>query len=440
MKSISNDKILREVGAGLAIIAWISAQFVEVTLYQFGQISISVQKLVAIIIFPYSVFLMGKLKLNKHLIGFAIMLSFVYTLGHIANRGVFSKGLAASTTGWLQLLGALVLFTSLNEKKHSIVFFGKVWIYWSFVTSIITFLQSAGFIPLINVPYEYLGGRLTIAGMYRGVGLKFDPNFQAMMLLIGLVFSLILLNGLIRILCFTIIMLGIFSTFSRMGLLLSIISFITVPSSYSLLEKRVSVIKVGIKAFLFMILITLLVLLSLYISPASVRNYMFERFDDISHVIKFLIDSENFHYPDHLTSGFTRFLLAWASIKLALHYWATGIGAHNTEFIISEFIGLKNVSHNTYIEFFLIGGVWGLVLISYYFYVSLLWLKRRTFNAQSFLYERVICINLIIIFALLFNFLSLTYNSILWLPLTISVFLNKLLKNKGKYEAARNTC
>ncbi len=421
-----NQSKLANLASSLLIITFVCVQFIDLTLYDVGGFSISVQKTVAALVFPISLLLIRRLRFDKHLIGFAVLLTVVYLIGHIARGEVTPEGWSAVIGVWMQLWGAIALLTAVVEKKDGVLLVGKVWIWISVVTAILAILQSLGVIPLINVPEEYLHNRETETGFYRGIGLKFDPNFHALMLAIGIAFVGVFLKGKTRLLAFLIICLGIVATFSRMGLILAgIIMFFTFfVESFAVREKWLST---AFKTFGLLGVISLVILLLYQWAPLVIKDYLVKRFEDMITALSLITVSEEYWPYSHLSSAEVRAILLRTSLLLGLENWTVGLGAYETDKAVFNLTGLNNVAHNTFLELFVIGGIWGLAVSAYYFWIIYSAIK---ISLREFSKEMLCVLALMLTFLIAWMFLSLTYNSIIWLPLVISVSLKKIKKEK----------
>jgi hypothetical protein len=137
--------------------------------------------------------------------------------GDVLNELVVSTNISA----FFVFIGALALYTALALDTEGIERLGKVWIRYGLVTSVVCVFQSLSIVPLFTVSSTDLFAREAVGDFYRAVGFKFDPNFQALMLVIASVFVIAFVRrGVQTFLCLALIFIGILSTFSRMGLLM----------------------------------------------------------------------------------------------------------------------------------------------------------------------------------------------------------------------------
>lgn len=414
-----------DLGAKIAIFTFVFTQFVEVSLFSIGDFVVSLQKATAIILYPIAWLFMGRIRVNKYLTAFFLSLLISYTIAYISKGIITPEVGAAVVTVLVGFLGAVVLYTALAlNAQRNIQVLAKIWIFFSVITALLTFLQSLGLLPLFTVPDTYIRGREAIAGLYRGTGLKFDPNFQSLMLAIGLVFTFFYhLKSWIRFVLQSVIVLGILGTFSRMGLFLAVLTLVFGPI-LQLLGNRKRFLRALAEATAYAVIVLMIAVLLYAWGPVSIRTYLEQRFNSLGGGIAILFSGENTRIAGHLSSAEVRALLAKAALTLALHHWLVGVGAYQTERVIFEFIGIPNVAHNTYLELFLIGGLWGLLSIFLYAWIVTRGLRKRPLAYVRFYRNSLLILTMV--FAVTGFFLSLTYNSVIWLPLTISLAIRKL--------------
>lgn len=419
---------LSDLGAKLIILVFVFSQFVEVSLYTSENFIISLQKVVAIFLLPIALLFMRRIRANGYLTAFAILLFTSYTISYILKGNIAPEVAVAAVSTLMGFVGAVMLYTALAfNVPRNIQTLAKIWIFFSVMTAMITFLQSLGLLPLFTVPYEYIRFREATTGLYRGTGLKFDPNFQALMLVIGLTFTIFYpLRNWIRFALQSIIVLGIVGTFSRMGLLLAVLTLVLGPILQSFgSKKRLPRALIGATVYAILVLV---IGFALYAwGPVSIRTYLEQRFDSIGAGISILFSDENPEttaHLSHLSSAEARALLAKAALTLALRHWLVGVGAYQTDQVIYEYIGIPNVAHNTYLEQFIIGGILGLLSIFLYAWILTQGLWFKCSLAQIKIYRNALLV-LVMVFAVAGFFLSLSYNSVIWLPLAIALAIRK---------------
>lgn len=81
------------------------------------------------------------------------------------------------------------------------------------------------------------------------------------------------------------------------------------------------------------------------------------------------------------------------------------------------------MAHNTYLEFFVVGGLWGILTLLYYIGC----VRKKLKFVYEFIPLKEKGVVVIVIFALAATglFLSITYNSILWLPFVLAFILKQ---------------
>lgn len=416
---------LSDLGIWVAVIVFVLAQFVEVELFSVGSIPITLQKLLAVVLYPFSVILMGRIRVSGPMILFALTLIVSYTLAFWANGHFSPEAESAVVVVLVGFAGATVLYTALTLRgERGFRMLAYTWIAFSVGTAAVTVLQAVGLFPFLTVPDEYIQYREAVGGLYRGVGLKFDPNFQALMLVIGVMFAQFYLSkGWLRLLVFSVIFLGIVGTFSRMGLLL-VMLLIAINPVIQRLGKRRGFIRTLVELAGYLLVVSSVGFAVYVWGPPSIGEYLGQRLAEVGSGLALLVSGETATPIGHLSSAETRALLAKAALILALQNWATGVGAYQTDSVIFEYIGIPNVAHNTYLELFLIGGVWGVISILTYATIVFrsLWLRG---NGQLVVTHRNALLALALVLAFAGMFLSLTYNSVVWLPIVLAPAMRK---------------
>jgi hypothetical protein len=414
-----------DVGVLVAIFAFVTTQFVDISLLSIGAFQVTVQKIVAVLALPLAVVLMGHIRVSRPLAVFALILLIAYCIAYVIRRDFSGDMVSGAITVLTGFVGALVLYTALTQRSDALAMLGTTWVAFSVCSSSLALLQAAGAIPLFNVPDEYLQTReaIGVTGLYRGVGLKYDPNFQALMLLIGLVFSQFYLSTH-RLMVSFIVFLGIIATFSRMGVLLALMILAGAPAVRGYIRGR-SLSGVLVASGAALVLLVTIVSLTIALGPTSVRVYVVERADEVYQLMMSLLsgDVSGLLADGQLGSAYERFYLATSALVLALENWTVGVGAYRGPSAIFDFSGIEKPAHNTYLEFFLIGGVWGILALLFYaaFIIRRIWRLNR-FGVLA--RDRCAFMLLVLTFVVIGFFISLTYNSLLWLPLVVAATLS----------------
>jgi O-antigen ligase len=123
------------------------------------------------------------------------------------------------------------------------------------------------------------------------------------------------------------------------------------------------------------------------------------------------------------TSAEMRILLALESIDILRSNIWIGIGAFRSEELLYAGTGIQNVAHNTYLEIALTGGLLGILFLVLYFLPLLRILVRTPELLRRYQRRDLVLVSLMLymVFSVGFVFLSLNYNSILYLPVVVGL-------------------
>lgn len=411
-------------GAKIAIAAFVFTQFVEVTFFVSSGFEVTLQKVVAILILPAAAVMMRRIQINIYVLAVTAALIAAFSgryllVGDLPSSDVLA-GDASVVTG---SLGAIVLYSALTQTKEAWPFLMRVWVWLAVVTSAVTVLQAVHLLPLWTVPDSYIANRQAVGGLYRGVGFKFDPNFQALVLVIGAVLNQTYAHRF-RVLITLVLFAGVLATFSRMGALVTILVVATTPLIQARAEGRPfgrALVRGGALLAMAGVFVVGVYLLG----PKSVAEYIDIRVTDLQS-----LSGSAAYSGGQLNSAQVRLLLARASWGLALKNWPLGVGAYQSNTFLYDVIGIKNWTHNTYLELFLTGGLFGLLTLGGYFGAILSAMQWRATSFQSRV-ERGTVLALILAFGLIGGFLSLMYNAVFWLPLVLALAYRKRTSLKG---------
>jgi hypothetical protein len=406
-----------EIGSFLAVFVYVFTQFFQADLFVVSGLVISVQKILAFVAFPLVIILIS-VKIHKSLVVLASSLFVTYTLAYFTELGIRLEIVSVAFVILSGLSGAIILYSALTKVEIAIVWFAKTWIVFAVVTSFVSLLQSMGLFPFLTLPEGNIVYRETGLGFYRGVGFKYDPNFQALMLVIGFLFTQLFVHKRVTKVIYTIvIILGVIATFSRMGILLVGLTFVTIPLVENVVRKK-NIVNLFVRILCTIILITVIGYAVYALSSEGIRAYLRLRFTDIYSGWMVLV--KGVHPGGHISSAEERAILYRAAWVLGLKNWPTGVGAFQTYQVLNSFTGTGNVSHSTYTELFLIGGLFGVITILYYGFVVVANLFNYMKNNYSgFYFERKASYAIAIVLAASALVLSLTYNSIFWLPIVM---------------------
>jgi len=126
-----------------------------------------------------------------------------------------------------------------------------------------------------------------------------------------------------------------------------------------------------------------------------------------------------------LGSAATRLLLAAGALRLFLANPWVGIGAGRSKDLLVAATGVLNVAHNSYLEMAMTGGLAGIAFLVAYFLPA----TRRSHGAPGqggdLRALRACSVALYAVFGLVFLFLSLQANSILYIPVVVALALDR---------------
>jgi hypothetical protein len=345
------------LGATVGILAVVLAQLVEVSLLQVGDFVVSVQKLASLVLLPLSLVLMGRLRLPLALLGFGVAMLIVNATGHVARGRLMDPGmLSANVSVVMGLLGALVLYTALVVDREGPMKLARIWLAVALVSVPVTLLQVPGYFPLLTVDEASRALRVTESGFIRGVGFKRDPNFQALVLVVAMAFAFhATRRALYRVVALGALFAGIVATSSRMGLLAGVAVIAAYPILCAGFSTRRFVASLARAAVLVIGLAVGLGGFYAY-GPASAREYIDRRVGEAAMAL--VMDSpEEFAGRRGLDSATERVLIAYGAVRAIRSSLPFGVGAGRTREAMFASVGISKVTHNTYLEYLLIGGV-----------------------------------------------------------------------------------
>ncbi|MEW6350381.1 MAG: O-antigen ligase family protein [Thermodesulfobacteriota bacterium] len=388
-------------GARLAIGTVILCQFVQVDLFVIGATAVSLQKVSAAILLPVSIFLMREwLKINPHLCLIAGTMALAYSANGISTGTVSPKLISANVFVLTNLFASLVLFTALVESKDGIRFLARVCIAAAVISAIATVGQVAGVLPW----------------QLRGTGFRLDPNFQALVLVVGMACASVY-AGRWRFEIMLVIMAGILATYSRMGIVAA--GMVIVVGSF-MGDGAARDLK---RRWPFLIAGVIVVAgCFVYFGHHRLNALIVQRFGQGWDQIKLLMSGQAASLVGRLDiqSAEIRVILMHFSFMLACRNWMHGIGPFQTEQRMYDLTGFPDSVNNTPLDMFLIGGVWGLLAFCVYWLVVISrcvrLVRKRTRTSED---------RLVVLLALVMGvgslLLSLTYNSIWWLLPTVAL-------------------
>jgi O-Antigen ligase len=404
-------------GARVIIAAFVAGQYVPGAGLTFA-------KLVAVTALPLGLFLMGHLRISRGLIGFAGLFALASTAGIVASRVNVNDGvLRALFEIGVGLAGALSLYTALTAATGMLNFFARLWVAGGVLTALLCVVQSIGAAPLLVVSEDALAERETgVAGFVRGTGLHSDPNFAATVLAIAFAFALLYVNRF-RLVVLLVIAIGIVGTFSRMGIIVILVMWLTSPVVMALAKGNAAF--PGLRRMASILLATSALSTVAWISaPADIRQYAAERGDDGIAAVQTLTGwgpgyAETVRTSVNPSSGEVRAQLAQFGVDLAHEQWPLGVGLGRLPAAIRERTVIANVSlHNNYLEIIATGGLLGVMLLGLYVVRMGAAIAVRSEALWRF---RAALIFLSIASAIVWYFLTVTSNALFWLPLVLAL-------------------
>lgn len=412
------------MGALLAMIVFVACQLVNVQFGSIGSTPITLQKLMAATLLPAAVVLMWScFRISVDLVAIGVAIGFAYSVSYVVDRQFPSSFWSANFTVLTGLFAATVIYSALTEHPDGMAWFARIWIIGSVACAAVTILQACSVPELIEaaVRGEALGHPLAFQ---RGTGFKTDPNFQALSLLMGLVFAVSYLNRY-RLLVSGVIFLGILGTFSRMGLLVGIAVVIVGLALSARLDPDS-----GNKRYTRCVVMACvgvgLLIAVLAVQSKSFRDLMTSRYLTMESGFRSALsgDVDRFIGRPEATSSQERALLFRYGLGFALEHWKVGVGAHRAEPLMKRAVGLWRTSHITPLDFFLLGGVAGIVAWGFYWgFVCYCIVKARSLDSLP--REANTLLLLAMAFFLSSLLISTVYNSILWLVPTVAAAVHR---------------
>jgi O-antigen ligase len=398
------------LGAQLVVFTFVLAQFVD------GTLDLLLQAISALIIFPLAFLLMRHVRISILLVQFGVALVAANSAAYVVRGDFYNLDLLRGNFFALSgFVTAILLYTALTQYEEAFSLLGRLWVAFAVVASVLAILQAMGFMPLWSVPEDELGYRMVGAfGLYRGTGLKGDPNFQAFMLIFGAVFARFYVKKF-QLAVILIIMLGILATFSRMGILVAILVLLAAPMIQARISRQKSS-AASIRALGSAVLLAVAGVLTYVFAPQSVQLYLAERAGYILRAYHFLATG----HPTNLDSAGQRIQLFTAGVDILPENFLFGLGAYGTPEAIKAVSGVAGYAHNAYLDMLLMGGLWGALVLASYF-ILLRHALIRSYHAQENKHRRSLIATLLLAFFLVGFFLDVSHNSILWLPLVLAL-------------------
>ena len=445
---------LRALGVWVAIVGFVFAQFVEQDiLWLLLPISISLNKIVVLVIFPLAFALMGYIRIALPLIAIASVMILANSAAYVENLDVLNPDpttppmplLSANATVVVGFLTATMLYTALAQSDRSFLILGRVWVAFAAVTSLVVVGQVFGLLPLwaiLSDDASQIGG-LAIAeavGLYRGIGFKLDPNYQALVLVLGIVFARFYVFSKFRLIVALVITAGLVGTFSRMGLFVAALAWVFA----SVIKARTNRRDANTVPLLTLLgTVTILALMSIgfyYLAPPEVQSYLELRITETSSAFRSLAAGGSPAQPE-MASTNTRILMVATALRIFSDYYLVGVGAYRQSEAMDAYTGVDQTLHNTYLDQLVTGGLLGVLVIILYITLVVRALSQYQGEGEDAARRKRCVLTLIFAFSLLACFLTLNYYSIVWFPLVIALAHHKLSLStaiEGRYAGPRD--
>lgn len=398
------------IGAQLAITVFVVCQFVEITFIEIGETPVTLQKLLAVILLPFALRLMkNRISLNFQMILIGISFSIAFSARYIVDGSFPREFWAGNISVLTGCFAGLVLYTALTEELGAVDFLAKIWIWASAATGALACLQASSAFTWLPLSPDTLHHWSML--YYRGIGLKTDSNFQAAVASLGLPFAFFYVSPRWRIPVLLVITLGILATFSRMGLMVSLIALGLSVAVYARKIKETTIPKL-----LLLFAAVALVFFFWAIGIEKFSNLIVHRFEEIGVTLRVLMEgkSETLILQEDLNSTEIRLILAQKALQLGRKHWIVGVGAFRNVPALFKATGFSDGACNTPLDLFLIGGVFGILAFFLYWLV----IFRCYWNTRSSLLplrEKRLLLLLSVTTLYISMFLSLTYISFIWL-------------------------
>lgn len=434
-----NESARLSTGAYIVLVCFVFCQFVDITLATVGGFVISAQKIASLVLIPLGAAMMRNIRFPGALVVFGVSAVVAFCVGPALGGQDSSAVLSSVSALSLNFVAAVVVYSALRESTHPIETVGRIWVVAATITAVVAVGQFFGAIPLVNVSGDALGRREAVAGLQRATGFKFDPNFAALMLVIGLVFVRFMKRSTLQRISTALILAGTFATLSRMGVLLAIVVLVATAGnevwvkgarSRRLAAQTGAAIGVGAVAA------------GVYaLSSGALRGYLDERTADLRDgfneiVLGRTVDSGT------VGSAVERAELFSGTTAVVRENFITGVGPQNLQSILYNSIGVNKGAHNTYLETLAIGGLFGLLAIVVY----VLSIRRALGDASAMAqssrdHDEVRRVRLVVLATAAMAFvLTLDYNAFIWVPLILSVAIGaaaressaRMLRNSGR--------
>jgi O-Antigen ligase len=411
----ARDKF-RLSGSTIVIVGFVFSQFVDITVGNIGGIVISVQKIEAAFFLLIGFLLLSPIRARIEWLFVATSFFTAFALALLLEARV-TEVASAGFTLLLSIISAIVLANAISVRTDRLRVFAQAWIWASLITSLLAIGQALGKIPTLVTPGDLTGA------LVRGSGLKADPNFSAMLLVLGLVFSRFYLSRVQRRYVWLLLLMGLLATSSRMGIIVG--AGVVVWSAglpYNPLGRQPHATR-GLRTWLRVRRLLLLLaagLVAFSFAPSKVQTYVQIRGADLTAAYDGIVYGTVARTSNgsSQTSGSERAQLDRLTLDIFQQHWVTGIGAGQVPLSVEERIGFAKAGHDTYLETAAVGGIFGITALIVYL-VALRRLVKRSANDWVDSIDLNCTMLIFVSMAAMAIVLTLDYNSIFWLPLAL---------------------
>lgn len=357
----------QRIGIVLFILPLVISQFLSINFFTFlGQV-VSLEKVLALVLYPVAVLMLGikNLRFSKELVIIGILYFLTNTAFTLWNREHLTGILGPLILVGIHMFVIFMLFNIPRFDMRSLNIFFDLWVFFSIFTAIICIIQ-------IFRDTSVIAPVTSNTGLVRSEGLLEDPNYQAMVLLFGFSILFVEKPSVKNTIYLIVVFVGILSTMSRMGLLGvillgSIISLLSIIKFKPIISTKTIKQRICQSLILFFIFVVLVIYVEPFSTGFNIRILDTTRKTEIT-----TSDSrDGGDGPDTLsiiqgmTSTETRLLLIKQGLVGIKENYLVGIGFNNTNDYMKETINYPKEVHNTYLEYVLWGGITGFLLVLY---------------------------------------------------------------------------
>jgi O-antigen ligase len=394
-----------------------AALYIDMDLFSISGVVISIHKLIALVGFPAAIALMSwsKIHIDARIVLFGILMGITFSLFYLLtltfDERFFSGILQVGISG----AAAVLIFSALANDQNAFRFFMVTLIIFAAVSSFITIIQ---FMKNISNTSSFSAG-LAASTSFRVSGLLLDPNYQSAALLLGAAALFSLTKTILIVPIFLLLSLGILCTFSRMGLITLVILILLSPLFLPRPNKKFKWHSWSLW-IIYSLAATVLLL-----HPEGLGKILLKRFAVVFEIINNIIPSKGAS------------LLQDARIKLFyngflgfIEYPLSGIGIFNSNDFMAASMGRPIALHNTYMEFILSGGIWGILLLVFLYGSFISAVKNGPIESLTRLNHHFLIL-FGIIYSIVSVFLSYHLDITTWLLLVLSLHYRDRVSDKA---------